>query len=248
MSFRRGGAGLAAIAAVVLLASGCGYGAPATAASHPDVHNGQVLFTQKCGGCHTLQAAGTSGTVGPNLDNAFAGPRIEGYADSSIANVVLDQIRLGSGSVSIPYTTGKEFTSPKCLDPATRASCNTTPMPKDVVSGQDAIDVATYVGTVAGVGGFTSSVNLASLTSGADIFKLGPCASCHALKAAGTTGNPNGQGPPPNLDAIASQLTLAKIVTQVTNGGTYMPAFGTQLTKAQIDAVAQYVLSVAGKK
>ena len=28
------------------------------------------LFTQNCGGCHTLAAAGTSGQVGPNLDQA----------------------------------------------------------------------------------------------------------------------------------------------------------------------------------
>jgi cbb3-type cytochrome c oxidase subunit III len=30
--------------------------------------NGKQIFTAKCGGCHTLKAAGTNGTVGPNLD------------------------------------------------------------------------------------------------------------------------------------------------------------------------------------
>jgi cbb3-type cytochrome c oxidase subunit III len=30
--------------------------------------NGAALFKGKCGGCHTLAAAGTHGTVGPNLD------------------------------------------------------------------------------------------------------------------------------------------------------------------------------------
>jgi mono/diheme cytochrome c family protein len=30
---------------------------------------GKVIFTQNCGGCHTLADAGTSGTVGPNLDD-----------------------------------------------------------------------------------------------------------------------------------------------------------------------------------
>jgi mono/diheme cytochrome c family protein len=29
---------------------------------------GKTVFTQNCGSCHTLAAAGTSGTVGPNLD------------------------------------------------------------------------------------------------------------------------------------------------------------------------------------
>jgi mono/diheme cytochrome c family protein len=29
---------------------------------------GKTIFTTNCGTCHTLSAAGTSGTVGPNLD------------------------------------------------------------------------------------------------------------------------------------------------------------------------------------
>jgi mono/diheme cytochrome c family protein len=31
------------------------------------------LFTERCGSCHTLQAAGTSGVTGPNLDEVLAG-------------------------------------------------------------------------------------------------------------------------------------------------------------------------------
>jgi cytochrome c6 len=37
--------------------------------------NGKTIFTSSCGSCHTLAAAGTHGTVGPNLDQvkpAFA--------------------------------------------------------------------------------------------------------------------------------------------------------------------------------
>jgi mono/diheme cytochrome c family protein len=30
--------------------------------------DGKAVFTETCGGCHTLSAAGTSGTSGPNLD------------------------------------------------------------------------------------------------------------------------------------------------------------------------------------
>src|SRR3712207_9457175 len=30
--------------------------------------NGQELFSNTCGGCHTLEAAGASGQTGPNLD------------------------------------------------------------------------------------------------------------------------------------------------------------------------------------
>ena len=39
-------------------------GEPAAAA------DGEALFAENCGGCHTLEAAGTTGAVGPNLDDA----------------------------------------------------------------------------------------------------------------------------------------------------------------------------------
>ena len=228
------GAGLAAIAAVVLLASGCGYGGVATAASHPDPDgNGRARFSERCGACHTLQAAGTQGTIGPNLDNAFAGARKQGYAESTILNVVLDQIRLGSGPIAT-YTDPEHGVSG--LTPQQE-------MQPNIFTGQNAIDVAAFVAKYAGTSGYITPVNLASLKTGAAIFKQGPCGSCHALAAAGTKGI---QGPP-NLDSIAAQLTLAKIISQVTNGGSSMPAFGSQLTSAQIQAVARYVLSVAGK-
>ena len=32
--------------------------------------DGKAVFTSSCGGCHTLGDAGTSGAVGPNLDQA----------------------------------------------------------------------------------------------------------------------------------------------------------------------------------
>jgi cytochrome c551 len=31
--------------------------------------DGKAVFTDTCGGCHTLSAAGTSGSTGPNLDD-----------------------------------------------------------------------------------------------------------------------------------------------------------------------------------
>jgi mono/diheme cytochrome c family protein len=40
-----------------------------TQAAQPPVGNGKDLFASTCGGCHTLAAAGTTGTVGPNLDD-----------------------------------------------------------------------------------------------------------------------------------------------------------------------------------
>jgi cbb3-type cytochrome c oxidase subunit III len=219
------GAGLVAAA---LLAAGCGTGGVASGAQRPDTQNGQQLFTQKCAGCHTLAAANAGGTIGPNLDDAFGPDAKQGYSQSSIENVVLDQIRLGSGEIAT-YTTNKKFTTQ-------------TPMPANLVTGQDAIDVAAYVASVAGSGGGSgSSAPPSSLgTNGAAIFKGSGCAGCHTLAAAGATGTVG-----PNLDQL--KPNMAAVANQVTNGGGVMPAFKGTLSPAQIQAVAKYVSSSAGK-
>jgi cbb3-type cytochrome c oxidase subunit III len=215
------------LAAAALLAAGCGTGGVVNASQQVDVQNGQQLFTSTCAACHTLAAAGANGTIGPNLDNAFASDRLQGYSQSAIENVVLDQIRLGSGPIAT-YTTNKKFTPQ-------------TVMPANLVSGQNAIDVAAYVASVAGAGGVSASPSSFG-TNGEAIFK-GECAGCHTLAAAGTTGTIG-----PNLDQLAARLTLAIVVRQVTNGGAIMPPFKSKLSAAQIEAVAKYVSSVAGKK
>jgi mono/diheme cytochrome c family protein len=229
------GAGLVAIA---LLAAGCGSGGVVDSGGTPDTSNGKTLFTQSCGACHTLAAAGTSGTIGPDLDNAFAGDVAQGISQNAIANVVLDQIRLGSGLIA-HYTSSKDFIKHHCLND--QAKCESTEMPANIVKGQDAIDVAAYVASVAGSTGYTTAGGFASLgTDGAAIFKGAGCAGCHTLSAAGATGTVG-----PNLDQLKPPMSA--VVTQVTNGGGVMPSFKGKLTPAQINAVAQYVSSSAGK-
>ena len=45
--------------------------APPTSTLEGDATKGEAVFASAgCGGCHTLDAAGSSGTVGPNLDDA----------------------------------------------------------------------------------------------------------------------------------------------------------------------------------
>ena len=225
------GAGLAAAA---LLAAGCGYGGAANAGGQrPDTQSGQLLFTQSCGTCHALSAAGTSGTIGPDLDNAFAASVKEGYPQSVIENVVLDQIRLGSGPGPIATYSNGKLGNFKVQ----------TQMPANIVKGQDALDVAAYVASVAGQSGYTTSASFASFgTNGEKIFKGAGCSGCHTLAAAGATGTVG-----PNLDQIASTLTVAIVAQQVANGGAVMPAFKGKLSPAQIQAVAKYVSSSAGK-
>ena len=93
--------------------------------SQPALHRGAVLFNQRCGGCHTLDAAGTSGskskrevkggerTNGPNFN-----VRKERKQD------VLFAIRNGGFSGAI--------------------------MPANIVVGQDAQHVADFVSKYAG--------------------------------------------------------------------------------------------------
>jgi cbb3-type cytochrome c oxidase subunit III len=217
---RRVGVGVVGLAVAALLAAGCGTGG--VAGKQADQQNGQKLFQSKCAGCHTLAAAGANGTIGPSLDAAFAGDRAQNFKESAIKNVILDQIRLGSGPVEGATSNVQEPT-----------------MPADLVTGQDAVDVAAYVASVAGVGGAEAPSPASLGTDGKKIFSA-ECASCHTLKAAGSSGTIG-----PNLDQLKPAQAIVE--RQVTNGGAVMPAFKGKLSSAQIAAVAKFVSSNAGK-
>jgi plastocyanin len=91
-----------------------------------DLANGKTLFVNKCGACHTLARAGTKGIQGPNLDDAFVTPRKDGFTAKTVEGVVMRQIgHPRRGSI----------------------------MPAGLVKGQDATDVASYVGFAAGIAG-----------------------------------------------------------------------------------------------
>jgi cbb3-type cytochrome c oxidase subunit III len=197
--------GALALAVLVLSGAGCGTGGKAAAG---DQQNGGKLFTSKCAGCHVLAAAGSHGTTGPNLDDAFSAVRKQGFKQSTIQNVVLDQIRQPS-----------------------------PPMPKNLVTGQDAQDVAAYVAAKAGVPGAAAAPPAGN--DGKSVFSAN-CASCHTLKAAAASGTIG-----PNLDDLKPSEPIVK--HQVEVGGGVMPAFKGTLTPEQIDAVAKFVATSAGK-
>ena len=111
----RGGVAVVALAAALL--AGCGTGGISKSG---DTDRGKQLFLQKCGGCHTLAAAGTHGNQGPNLDDAFQASRKQGFKQVTIEQVVRDQIELAGA-----------------------------PMPANLVKGADADAVAAYVASVA---------------------------------------------------------------------------------------------------
>jgi mono/diheme cytochrome c family protein len=75
---------------------------------------------------------------------------------------------------------------------------------------------------------------------GAQVFASAGCESGHTLAAAGSTGTVG-----PNLDDLMPDVATVK--SQVENGGGGMPAFGGDLSPAEIDAVARYVADNAGQ-
>jgi cytochrome c6 len=212
--------------ALVVALAGCGTGGYVSSGSQG---SGKKLFVQACGGCHTLADAGTNGTVGPNLDDAFAQAREVGMTSDTFTQVVATQIRfpITETSTGAPGMPKVDTTLPSCDDVAGSGFC---------VDNQDQAvdDIAAYVGSVAGTGAVAEAP-----TDGKSIFTSN-CGSCHTLADAGTSGNVG-----PNLDGV--KPAHDKVVKQVTNGGGAMPAFKDTLDPQQIQAVADYVSSVAGK-
>lgn len=124
MSRRRRGAIVATVAASAIAVGFAGCGGDDLKGSRADLVHGKQLFVERCGACHTLARAGTRGTVGPDLDTAFAQSLEDGFGRDTVRGVVHEQI----------------------LYPISR-------MPGKIVKGQAAIDVAAYVGEVAAKSG-----------------------------------------------------------------------------------------------
>jgi len=89
-----------------------------------NLEGGKELFVTNCGACHTLAKAGTDGVIGPNLDDLLAPPSASAPDPTTIKPRVLSAINNG--------VAGR--------------------MPKGVLSGQQAEEVATFVSRVAGQG------------------------------------------------------------------------------------------------
>ncbi len=220
---------VACVGAVVLALSGCGTGGYTSEGSQGA---GKDLFTQRCGGCHTLADAGTNGTIGPNLDDAFAQAREAGMTSETFTQVVASQIRYPienpvTDAPGMPGPDGPMGTLPSCDDVEGEGFC--------VDDQEQAIqDVAVYVGAVAGTG-----ITAEQPMDGKSIFTAN-CGSCHTLADAGTTGAVG-----PNLDESRPPKEL--VVDRVTNGQGAMPAFSDSLDEQQIQAVSDYVAGAAGK-
>ena len=129
LSRLRAGATVALVAGGATLLSAC----TNTASSNPDLISGKKLFAQKCGSCHVLNRAGTKGTVGPNLDQAFQQPLKDGMKRSGIRGVIHDQIL---------------YPPSFALDEGGKRPDGSQAMPAKLVTGDDADNVAAYVASV----------------------------------------------------------------------------------------------------
>jgi cytochrome c oxidase subunit 2 len=143
------------------LAAGCGTGGYS---SGGDVSRGAQLFTKKCASCHTLAAAQAKGKFpgAPDLDYAFGADRKQGFAESTILQVVHEQIQYPSA-----------------------------PMPANLVRGDDADAVAAFVAKCAGrkqaCSGLVSGPPPGSGPGGKLYASLG-CQGCHSLDGSPGTG------------------------------------------------------------
>jgi plastocyanin len=132
-----------------LAAASAGLGGCTLKSSGEDLVQGKKNFISGCGSCHTLARAGTKGTVGPNLDEAFRRPRQDGMKSSTFMGVVERQIENPNINGQTDPQTGKPLTS----------------MPAKIFSGDAARNVAAYVAQAAAVPGKDSG-RLASVGGG----------------------------------------------------------------------------------
>jgi mono/diheme cytochrome c family protein len=179
------------ICATALLAAGCGTGGIVKGG---DPAKGGTLFVKgangkpSCASCHTLKTAGAKGVVGPNLDDAFAYDRQQGYKESTITQVVRDQIEIAGGR-----------------------------MPANLVTGAAADDVAAYVAACAGVENPPANCKVTGAAGpalpglagkGQKLYASLSCVSCH------TTDGSKGTGPSfKGLFGRSTKLTTGQTVT-----------------------------------
>lgn len=214
---------LLALGATVVVASGCG-------TSTADTARGRVLFTKNCGTCHTLAQAGSTATIGPNLDDAFASAREIGEDSDTIEGIVRAQV---------------ENPRPSNGDPAVS-------MPADIVTGQDLDDVAAYVGEWAGVAGAAPPEVPGG--PGAQVFASNGCGGCHTLAAVEGAGGTTG----PDLDEVLPGQSQAEVEEDIVDPekeiakgyppGVMPSNFGQTISKKEIEQLAEFLVKETAKK
>ena len=197
-----------------------------------DLDRGRILFTSTCGTCHTLAQAGTSTQRAPDLDAAFADARASGMDNDTIEGVVQTQI-------ANPRTVNEN-------DPQYQK----TFMPADLVTGQDAEDVAAYVASVAGVPG--AAPPEAPGGPGGQVFSDNGCGACHTFQAAESGGTSG-----PNLDEVLPGMSAKEVEQSIVNpdakiaegfsAGVMPTTFGDTIDPQDLMLLVEFLLENAGQ-
>jgi plastocyanin len=130
---RRGGVAKS-LALAALVAGAAGLGGCSLTDKGTNLVAGKQQFVAKCGSCHTLARAGSTGVVGPDLDQAFVRAREDGFGQDTFQGLVHRQILHPAIRPQHDPKTGKELPL----------------MPAKLVTGAAAEDVAAYVASAAG--------------------------------------------------------------------------------------------------
>jgi mono/diheme cytochrome c family protein len=208
----------AAASAAVVGFTGCDTGPKA------NLERGQQLFTQRCGSCHALIGAGTSATVGPDLDFAFKEARADGMDADTVEGIIKQQVQY-------PRPASPEQTN--------------VYMPADLVTGDELNDVASYVASVAGVPGIKPPVFAPPQ------FFASNCGGCHTLSQAGTTGTigPDLDQALQGMSAAQISQSITDPNAVITPGyqANVMPAtFGQTLMPDQLQQLVAYLQQSTG--
>jgi mono/diheme cytochrome c family protein len=211
----------------VVFAAAVALAVAACGRDEPDLTNGKALFVERCGNCHVLGRAGTAGETGPDLDAAFRSARAAGMDEETVEGIVEQQIA---------HPVGK--------------------MPANRVTGDDARDVAAYVGFAAARSGedegALAQAGLEGATDPAQIFTAAGCAGCHELSKANATGTIG-----PSLDDLAQaaeergdgspedyvrESILDPGAVQVPGFSGQMPSYEGRLEDQQLQTLVNYLL------
>lgn len=197
------------------------------AKENADLANGRLLFKSDCGTCHALKEAGTTATIGPDLDAAFAASRAAGMDQDTIEGVVTDQI----------------------AEPRVTATDDPAYMPPKILEGQEADDVAAYVASVAGVPGIESAE--APGGPGGQVFADNGCGACHTLATSASVGNvgPNLDDELPGQSAAVIRESIVDPNAEITSGfaANVMPGtYGDSIPAADLDKLVNYLTTCAG--
>jgi mono/diheme cytochrome c family protein len=227
LSRLKGARGRAIVVAATAFVAG-GAGAGCDTQEDADLERGRELFVENCGTCHALTEARQTATVGPDLDASFAAARETGMDQDTIEGVVQSQIEN-------PRTISED-----------NPYYDRTFMPADLVTGQDAENVAAYVASVAGVPG----IEPPALGTPEEVF-VQQCGACHTLAAANTAGTTG-----PVLDEVLPGQSAKQIEESIQDPearispgfpGGVMPPFDENVIPEQnLQELVDYLLQSVG--